>query len=59
MNEIDKMKDEDINEQKIVLANETTTMLHGEKLLKVEASGKRNFSGIRLVQIYLQLKLKK
>ena len=31
LEEIDKIKSNDINQLKILLANKTTTMLHGEK----------------------------
>ena len=44
--EIDKIKDEDINQLKIKLANETTSMLHGKKsALNSEQAAKEAFSG--------------
>ena len=44
--EIDKLKDNNINELKILLANKTTAMLHGEKAAKnSEESAKEAFSG--------------
>ncbi len=44
--EIDKLKDNNINELKILLANKTTTMLHGEKAAKnSEEAAKEAFSG--------------
>jgi tyrosyl-tRNA synthetase len=44
--EIDKIKDEDINKLKIRLANEATTMLHGKKAaLNSEQAAKEAFSG--------------
>ena len=44
--EIDKIKNEDINQLKIRLANETTSMLHGKKAAKnSEQAAKEAFSG--------------
>ena len=44
--EIDSIKDKNINELKILLANETTTMLHGKKASKnSEEAAKEAFSG--------------
>ncbi len=44
--EIDHMKNREINELKIILANETTKMLHGEEeSLKSEKAAKETFSG--------------
>ena len=44
--EIDKLKNNNINELKILLANKTTTMLHGEKAAKKsEEAAKEAFSG--------------
>ena len=52
--EIDKIKNEDINQLKIRLANETTSMLHGKKAAKnSEQAAKKVFSEIFLGQIYL------
>jgi tyrosyl-tRNA synthetase len=43
--EIDNNKDKDINELKIILANNTTTLLHGEKEAKIcEETAKKTFS---------------
>ena len=43
--EIEKIKDQDINQLKIILANEATTMLHGEKEAKASAdTAKKTFS---------------
>jgi len=45
MVEIERIKSQDINQQKITLANETTTMLHGEKEAKAsEETAKETFS---------------
>jgi tyrosyl-tRNA synthetase len=42
--EIEKIKDKDINELKILLANETTTMLHGEEEAKIsQETAKQTF----------------
>jgi len=44
--EIESMKDRNINDLKIILANKTTTMLHGEKAaLNSEEAAKEAFSG--------------
>ena len=44
--EIDNFKDKNINELKVLLANEATTMLHGEKAAKdSEEAAKEAFSG--------------
>ncbi len=44
--EIEKIKDKDINTLKILLANNTTSMLHGEKVAKnCEQAAKEVFSG--------------
>mgnify|MGYP001181586829 CR=1 FL=1 len=44
--DIDSMKNQNINELKIVLANETTTMLHGKKAAQnSEEAAKEAFSG--------------
>ena len=43
--EIEKIKEKNINEQKIVLANQTTSMLHGEQeAKKSEETAKKTFS---------------
>ena len=43
--EIQKIKNQDINKQKIILANETTSLLHGEKESKAsEETAKKTFS---------------
>jgi tyrosyl-tRNA synthetase len=45
-NEIEKIKNKDINELKILLANKTTTMLHGENASQnSEQAAKEAFSG--------------
>ena len=44
INEIEKIKDLEINQQKIILANKTTSMLHGEKEAKAsENTAKKTF----------------
>ncbi len=44
-NEIEKIQNQDINQQKIILANEATSMLHGEKEAKAcEETAKKTFS---------------
>ena len=54
------MKDEDINELKIKLANETTTMLHGLKAAKSsEQAAKEAFSGTSLGSNLPSIKIKK
>ena len=58
--EIDKMRDEDINKLKIKLANETTTMLHGLKAAKSsEQAAKEAFSGTLLGSNLPSIKIKK
>jgi tyrosyl-tRNA synthetase len=43
--EIEKIKNQDINKQKIILANEATSMLHGEKEAKAsQETAKKTFS---------------
>ena len=45
VDEIKKIKNNDINQQKIILANEATSMLHGEKEAKAsEETAKKTFS---------------
>ncbi len=45
IDEIEKIKEKNINEQKIVLANQTTSMLHGEQeAKKSEETAKKTFS---------------
>jgi tyrosyl-tRNA synthetase len=45
VDEIKKIKNHDINQQKIILANEATSMLHGEKEAKAsEETAKKTFS---------------
>ena len=45
IDEIEKLKDKNINELKIILANEATSMLHGEKEAKAsEETAKKTFS---------------
>ena len=58
--EIDKMKDEDINKLKIKLDNATTTMLHGLKAAKnSEQAAKEAFSGTLLASNLPSIKIKK
>ncbi len=46
VNEIDKIKNQDINDLKILLANQTTSMLHGKKAAQnSEKAAKEAFSG--------------
>tara|TARA_Y100000816_G_scaffold284218_1_gene262057 strand:+ start:657 stop:1886 length:1230 start_codon:yes stop_codon:yes gene_type:complete len=57
--EIDKMKDEDINQLKIKLANETTSMLHGKKAAQNSAqAAKEAFSGTSLGSNLPSIKIK-
>ena len=45
VDEVEKIKEKDINEQKIVLANQTTSMLHGEQeAKKSEETARKTFS---------------
>jgi tyrosyl-tRNA synthetase len=45
IDEIEKIKKQDINQQKIILANKATSMLHGEKEAKAsEETAKKTFS---------------
>ncbi|MDA7572932.1 tyrosine--tRNA ligase [Candidatus Pelagibacter sp.] len=45
IDEIENIKNQDINEQKIILANKTTTLLHGEKeAISIEKIAKKTFS---------------
>ena len=60
--EIEKIKDKDINELKILLANETTTMLHGEEEAKIsQETAKQTFEdnslGDNLPSIEIQEKM--
>ena len=58
--EINKMKDGDINKLKIKLANETTAMLHGLKAAKSsEQASKEAFSGTSLGSNLPSIKIKK
>ena len=44
IDEIEKIKKKDINEQKIILANQATSMLHGEQeSKKSEETAKKTF----------------
>ena len=57
--EIDKIKNEDINQLKIKLANETTSMLHGRKAAQnSEEAAKAAFSGNFLSSNLPSIKLK-
>ena len=45
INEIENIKEQDINQQKIILANKATSMLHGKKEAKAsEETAKKTFS---------------
>ena len=60
--EIEKIKDKDINELKILLVNETTTMLHGEEEAKIsQETAKQTFEdnslGDNLPSIEIQEKI--
>ena len=62
VNEIEKIKNEDINKLKIILANKTTEMLHGEnEAKKSENTAKETFSenstGSNLPSIKIELKV--
>ena len=60
VNEIDKMGNNDINELKILLANETTKMLHGKKAAHTaEQAAKEAFSGNFLGSNSPSFKIKK
>ncbi len=59
LNKIEKLKNEDINKLKIILANETTTMLHGKSAaVKAEKTAKTTFesggSGTDLPEIKIK-----
>ena len=61
--EIDKIKNEDINQLKIKLANEATTMLHGkEAALSAEKTAKKTFNenalGENLPSVDIKLNIK-
>ena len=57
--EIDKIKNEDINQLKIRLANETTSMLHGKKASQnSEQAAKEAFSGNSLGSNLPSIKIK-
>jgi tyrosyl-tRNA synthetase len=59
-NKIENEKDKDINELKILLANEATTMLHGNKAAKnSEQAAKEAFSGNTLGSNLPSIKMKK
>ena len=56
--EIDKFKDKDINELKVLLANEATTMLHGKKAAQnSEEAAKEAFSGNSLGSTLPKIKI--
>ena len=58
--EIEKIKNENINQLKIKLANETTSMLHGKKAAKnSEQAAKEAFSGTLLGSNLPSIKIKK
>ena len=59
LNKIEKLKNEDINKLKILLANETTSMLHGKSAaIKAEKTAKTTFvsggSGADLPEIKIK-----
>ena len=61
-NEVEKIKDKDINELKTLLANKTTAMLHGEKESKNSEKAAReafseNTSGVNLPSIKIDIKI--
>ena len=59
INEIESIKDKNINELKILLANQTTAMLHGEKAAKnSEEAAKEAFSGNSLGSNLLTVNIK-
>jgi tyrosyl-tRNA synthetase len=59
-NKIENEKDKDINELKVLLANEATTMLHGSKAAKnSEQAAKEAFSGNTLGSNLPSIKMKK
>ncbi len=58
--EIEKIKNDDINQLKIKLANETTSMLHGKKASQnSEQAAKEAFSGVTLGSNLPSIKIKK
>ena len=60
INEIKKLQNNDINRLKILLANEATSMLHGEKAAKdSEQAAKEAFSGSSLGSSLPSIKIKK
>ena len=60
IDEIKKLQNNDINELKILLANKTTTMLHGEKAAKnSQQAAKEAFSGSSLGSNLPSIKIKK
>ena len=59
MKEIENLKNEDINQLKIKLANETTSMLHGKKAaVNSEQAAKEAFSGNSLGSNLPTIKIK-
>ena len=58
--EIDKVGKEEINKQKIILANETTTMLHGKtEAIKSEETARKTFSEKSIGSALPSIKLSK
>ena len=58
--EIEKIKEKDINEQKIILANQTTSMLHGvQEAKKSEETAKKTFSENSIGSALPSIKIKK
>ncbi len=60
LNEIEEISNEDINQQKIILANEATSMLHGVKeTMEAENIAKNSFSENSLGEYLPDIKLEK
>ena len=60
LNIIEKIKNDNINKLKIILANEATGMLHGKSsALKAEKTAKQLLKLVALALAFLKLKLKK
>jgi len=59
-NKIEEIKNQDINQLKIILANETTTMLHGNKAaIKAEQTAKNTFENKSIGKDLPSIKIKK
>ena len=60
IDEIEKIEEKNINEQKIVLANQTTSMLHGEQeAKKSQETAKKTFSENSIGSALPSIKIKK